>query len=215
MQQLNIIKTIKLLEKYTISFSPSKLATTPQQAAKIAQQIGFPVVLKIISPDILHKSDIGGVKVGLENQEQVIAAYNEILKNVKKKARKAKIDGILVQKIESGLEVIVGMRRDPQFGPVLLFGLGGVFVEILKDTSLRITPVDKNQALEMIKEIKSYPILCGIRGKKPVNISALVNIITKTSNLAEKNKKILELDFNPIIVNEKSATIVDARIMVE
>ena len=129
-------------------------------------------------------------------------------------AVKKRLEGVLVQKMESGIEVIIGMKNDAQFGPVLLFGLGGIFVEILKDTSLRITPVDKKQALGMIQEIKSYPLLEGVRGGKAVNIDAIADIIVKTSKLAE-NKKIREIDFNPVIVNERSAAIIDVRIMVE
>jgi acetyl-CoA synthetase (ADP-forming) len=212
MQQLDINKTIKLLEKYKFPFSKSKLAFAPDQAVKIAKEIGFPIVMKIASKDIIHKSDLGCVETNIKDEKQVEGAFEKITKKAKKK--KAKVEGVLIQKQEQGKEVIIGMKRDPQFGPVVVFGLGGIFVEILKDTSLRILPIDKNQAEEMIKEIKSYKILEGIRGEKPVNINKLIDIIIKTSKLAE-DKKILELDFNPVIINEKTATIVDARIMIE
>jgi acetyl-CoA synthetase (ADP-forming) len=211
--QLDFDSTRKLLEKYKIPLVNSLLAKTKEESIKLSKKIGFPLVLKISSPEIIHKSDIGGVKAGIENKEELEKAYDEIINNVSKK--KAKIDGIIVQKMEEGKEIIVGMKNDPQFGATIMFGLGGVFVEVLKDVSFRITPVDKKEALKMIKEIKSYKILEGIRGEKGVNIDALVNIITKTSDMVIKNKKIIELDFNPIIVDEKKATVVDARIIVE
>lgn len=213
MQQLDIKKTIKLLEKNRFPFPESKIVNTLEQTKKAAEEIKYPIALKIVAPELIHKSDIKGVKTNLENQEQLEKAFNDLQNIIKKK--KIKKAEILVQKMESGTEVIIGLKRDPQFGPVILFGLGGIFTEILKDTSLRITPIEKSQALEMIKEIKSFPILEGVRGGKPVNLNALIDIIVKTSNLVEKDKNIQELDFNPIILNEKSAVIVDARIMVD
>jgi acetyl-CoA synthetase (ADP-forming) len=204
---------MNLLEKYKLPFIKSKLCKNAEIAQKNAKIIGFPVALKVISPSIIHKSDVGGVKVNLQNEEEVKSAFEQILKKTKALAKK-KLEGILVQKMESGTEVIIGMKKDPQFGAVILFGLGGIFVEILKDTSLRIAPVDKKEAIEMIQEIKASNILEGARGKKGVNIDELANIIVKLSKLAEE-KKIKEIDFNPVIVNEKTAKIVDARIMVE
>ncbi len=213
--QLDFEKTKRLLERYKLPLVSSFLVKKLEQAIKLSKKIGFPLVLKISSPDIIHKSDIGGVKIGIEDEEELAKAYDEIIKDVKNKKPKAKIEGVLMQKRWKGKEVIVGMTRDPQFGSVLMFGLGGVFVEVLKDVSFRIAPVDKKEALEMIKEIKGYKVLEGVRGKKAVSINALVNIITKTSNMVIKNKKITELDFNPIIVDEKKAAIVDARIIIE
>jgi len=210
MQQLDIIKTIKILEKNKLPFSKSNIVKTKEQAIKTAKKIGFPVALKITSSKIIHKTDVNGVEINLETEDQVDKAYDHILK----KNKKVKIDGFLVQKMETGTEIIIGMKKDPQFGPIIMFGLGGIFTEILKDVSLRITPIDKNQAVDMIKEIKAHPILEGSRGRKAVNINALVDILLKTSQLSQ-NKNILELDFNPVIVDDKSATIVDARIMVE
>ncbi|MBW2965804.1 acetate--CoA ligase family protein, partial [Candidatus Woesearchaeota archaeon] len=164
--QLDFNKTRKLLEKYKFPLVDSFLAKTPEELIKFSQKTGFPVVLKISSPDIIHKSDIGGVKTGIENEEELIKAYDEIIKNVKKKNKRAKIDGVLIQRMEQGIEVIVGVKKDPQFGATILFGLGGVFVEVLRDVSLRIAPVDKKEALEMMREIKGYKILEGVRGKK-------------------------------------------------
>jgi acetyl-CoA synthetase (ADP-forming) len=213
MEQLSIEQTMKLLEKYKLPFVKSKLCKSAELAQKNAKVIGFPVALKVVSPNIIHKSDIGGVRVNLQNEEEVKNAFEQIIKKTKSLAKR-KLEGVLVQKMESGTEVIIGMKKDPQFGPVILFGLGGIFVEILKDTSLRIAPIDKKEAMEMIQEIKAYKILEGARGKKGVNIDEIANVIVKLSKLAEE-KKIKEIDFNPVIVNEKTAKIVDARIMVE
>jgi len=207
--------TKKLLGKYKLPLVSSLLAKTKEDAIKLSKKIGFPLILKIFSPDIIHKSDVGGVKIGIGDEEALVQGYEEIIKNVKKKKPRAKIEGILLQKMEEGKEVIVGMKNDPQFGATIMFGLGGVFVEVLKDISFRIAPVDKKEALNMIKEIKSYKILEGVRGEKGVNINDLVNIIIKTSDMVLKNKKIIELDFNPIIADEKKAVVVDARIIVE
>lgn len=213
MQQLEFNKTIKLLDKYKISYPKSRLATSPEKATKIAKELGYPVVLKIISKDIVHKSDVGGVKVNLKTEEELTSAYEELLKSVKKKSPKAKLEGVLVQKMESGIEAIIGMKRDPQFDAVIMFGLGGVFVEVLKDVSFRIAPIDKIQAEKMINEIQAIEILKGVRGEKPVKISALVDLLVKVSKLSITNKKILELDLNPVIVDEKSAKVADVRLM--
>ncbi|MEE9525228.1 MAG: acetate--CoA ligase family protein [Candidatus Woesearchaeota archaeon] len=213
MQQLDFQKTKKLLEKYKLPFAKSDLATSPEKAVAIAKKIGYPVALKVISKDILHKTDIGGVKTNIQDEKELSSSYDSILTKAKKKFPKAKIDGILIQKMESGIEVIIGMKRDPQFDVVLMFGLGGIFTEVLKDVSFRIAPIDKQQAEEMIDEIKANQILKGTRGTSPVKISALVDILTKISKLAIENKKIRELDLNPIIVNETSAAIVDIRIL--
>ncbi len=143
--QLDFNSTKNLLEKYKIPLVNSLLTKTSKEAVKLSKKIGFPLVLKISSPDIIHKSDIGGVKVGIENENELVKAYDEIIKNAKKK--RAKIEGVVVQKMEQGKEVIVGMKDDPQFGPTIMFGLGGVFVEVMKDVSFRITPDDKKEAL--------------------------------------------------------------------
>ncbi|MCX6707049.1 MAG: acetate--CoA ligase family protein [Candidatus Woesearchaeota archaeon] len=211
LKQLDLKKTIAILEKNKMMFLKCDTSRSPEQAAEISKKIGFPVVLKIVSNNIIHKSDIGGVIVGIDNEAQAAEAYNKIMKS-SKKVKNAKIEGVLVQKMEKGIEVIVGLKRDPQFGPVIMFGLGGIFVEIMKDTALRISPINKSQAMEMIKEVKAYPILAGARGSNPVNLEALSNIIMRISKLAE-NKNIIEIDFNPVIVNERSAFIADARII--
>ena len=178
--------------------------------------MGFPVALKIASPDIVHKSDSGGVRLSLNNASEVRAAYREIMDGVQKKNPLASIQGVSVQKMaKPGTEVIVGTSKDPQFGPVIMFGLGGIFVEVLKDVSFRIIPLGQKDALEMIEEIKGYPLLQGYRGKESVDIPALTEIILKISRVIEEHPEIKELEINPIIAYKKGAIAVDARIILE
>jgi acyl-CoA synthetase (NDP forming) len=201
---------------YGIPVTRSELAENEEEALKLAEKIGFPVVLKIVSPDIIHKSDVGGVIVNLKNAKEVGNAYKQILSNVKKHNANAKIVGMLVQEMApASTEVIVGSIKDPQFGPALMFGLGGVFVEVLKDVTFRIAPVNEEEAHEMIEEVKAYPLLKGYRGSPPADINAIVKIILATSKLVMEHEEIKELDLNPIMVYEKGAKAVDARIILE
>jgi acetyl-CoA synthetase (ADP-forming) len=178
--------------------------------------MGFPVALKIASPDVIHKTDSGGVKLSLNNMTEVRKAYDEILRKVGKQYPGAVVHGVSVQKmVRPGTEVIVGTSKDPQFGPVIMFGLGGIFVELLKDVSFRVIPVVRRDAQEMIDEIKGYPVLKGYRGKEPASIPALVEIILKVSKLIEENSRIKELELNPIFAYRDKAVAVDARIILE
>jgi acyl-CoA synthetase (NDP forming) len=206
----------KLLKQVGIPIVETKLAKTQKEAVLLSQKIGFPVALKIASPDVIHKSDSGGVKLGLNNVAQVKTAYNEIIESVNQQYPGAVIQGVSVQKmVRPGTEVIVGTSKDPQFGPVIMFGLGGIFVEVLKDVSFRIVPVRQRDAQEMIQEIKGYPLLQGYRGKEPANIPALVEMILKISKFAEENPKVKELELNPIFAYADRAVAVDARIILE
>ena len=194
----------------------AKLAHTKAEAISMSKKMGFPVVLKIVSPDVIHKSDSGGVKLGLANAAQVGKAYDEILSMAKKHQPKAKIKGISVQKmVRPGVEVIIGMTKDAQFGPVLMFGLGGILVEVLKDVSFRIVPLSKRDAREMIKEIKGYPLLEGYRGQEPADIPFLEDMILKLSDFIDKNPEIKELDLNPVFAYKNGAVAVDARVILE
>jgi len=214
--QLTEIESKELLKQAGIAIVETKLAKTKKEAVSLSKKIGFPIVLKIASPDIIHKSDSGGVKVGLANITQVGNAYGEIMSSVKQRFPKAKIQGISVQKMaRPGVEVIIGMSKDAQFGPVLMFGLGGILVEILKDVSFRIVPVTRKDAEEMIKEIKGYPLLQGYRGQEPADISSLEQLIVKASEFVEQNPQIKELDLNPIFAYKDGAVAVDARIILE
>jgi acetyl-CoA synthetase (ADP-forming) len=202
--------------EYGIPVTRFKIALTQDEAAKFADQIGYPIVLKIVSPDILHKFDVGGVMLNLKNTVEVGDAYTKILENVKKHKPDAKIVGVLVQEMApQSTEVIVGATKDPQFGPALMFGLGGIFVEILKDVAFRIAPITESDAQEMITEVKGYPILKGYRGQPPADTDAIVKILMNTSRLATEHTEIKELDLNPIMVYEKGAKTVDARIILE
>ena len=213
---LTEVESKELLKKGGIPVIETKLARSKKEAIAISKEMGFPVVLKISSTDVVHKSDAGGVKLGLTNATQVGNAYSEIVAAIKKAYPKAQIQGVSVQSMApAGVEVIVGMSKDPQFGPVLMFGLGGVLVEVLKDVSFRIVPVTERDAREMIREIKGYPILEGYRGQKPASIPALEKLIVKVSQFVEKNPQIKELDLNPIFAYSDKAVAIDARIIPE
>jgi len=202
--------------EYGIPVTRFKVALTQDEAVKFADQIGYPIVLKIVSPDILHKFDVGGVMLNLKSTVEVKEAYNKILENVNRHKPDAKIVGVLVQEMTPpSTEVIVGATKDPQFGPALMFGLGGIFVEILKDVAFRIAPITEIDAREMMTEVKGYPILKGYRGQPPVDIDAIVKILLNTSRLVMEHMEIKELDLNPIMVYEKGAKTVDARIILE
>ena len=205
-----------ICREYGIPVTRFELAKSEEEAVEFAASIGFPVVLKIVSPDIIHKSDIGAVMINLKNTKEVSNAYEQILSNVKKHDAKAQIVGILVQEMApASTEVIVGSTSDPQFGPAVMFGLGGVFVEVLKDVTFRIAPISEGDALEMIEEVKAYPLLKGYRGSPPVDINAIVKILLDTSKLVMENQQIKELDLNPILVYEQGAKTVDARIILQ
>jgi len=213
---LTEVESKKLLKKAGIPVVEAKIARSKKEAISISKAMGFPVVLKINSPDVVHKSDSGGVKLGLANATQVGKAYSEIISSIRQAYPEAQIQGVSVQPMASpGVEVIIGMSTDPQFGPVIMFGLGGIMVEVLKDVSFRIVPVTERDAREMIREIKGYPILEGYRSQKPANIPALEKLIVKVSQFIEKNPHIKELDLNPIFAYPDKAVAVDARIILE
>lgn len=202
--------------EYGIPVTRFKVAKNEAEAVKFAGEIGYPVVLKIVSPDVIHKSDVGGVIVGLKTAKDVRNAYRQILQNVKKHKAKARIVGVLVQEMApSSTEVIVGAFKDPQFGPALMFGLGGIFVEVLKDVTFRVAPITEREAREMITEVKAYPLLKGYRNLPPADVDAIVDILLKVSKLVMEHLEIKELDLNPIMVYEKGAKTVDARIILE
>ena len=210
------VESKELLQKAGIPVVEARLARTKREAVSLSKQMGFPVVLKISSPDVIHKSDAGGVKLGLANATQVGKAYSEIVSSIKQAYPEAEIHGLSVQRMAGpGVEVIIGMSKDPQFGPVLMFGLGGILVEVLKDVSFRIVPVSERDARDMIREIKGYPILEGYRGQKPVSIAALEKLIVRVSQFAENNPHIAELDLNPVFAYPDKAIAVDARVVLE
>jgi len=202
--------------EYGIPVTEFRLAKNEVEAVEFAEEIGYPVVLKIVSPDVIHKSDVGGVIINVKDAEDVQKAYEQIMDSVKRHKPKANIVGVLVQEMApQSTEVIVGATKDPQFGPTLMFGLGGIFVEILKDVTFRIAPVTEDEAREMITAVKAYPLLKGYRNAPPADIEAIVEILLNTSRLVMEHQEIKELDLNPIMVYEKGAKIVDARIILE
>jgi len=205
-----------LCAEYEIPVTKVELAKNEPEAAKLAKQIGFPVVLKIVSPDIIHKSDVGGVITNIKTEKAVQLAYARIIANIERNMPNASIVGILIQEMApQSTEVIIGTIKDPQFGPTLMFGLGGIFVEILKDVTFRIAPITKDEAHEMITEVKAYPILKGYRNMPRADTEALVKILLNTSRLVTEHQEIKEIDLNPIMVYEKGAKVVDARIILE
>jgi len=213
---LTEIESKELIKAARIPVVETRLAISKKEAVEIAAKLGFPVVMKIVSPDVVHKSDAGGVKLSIQNAAQAGRAYSEILANIQKHYPKAKIVGVSVQKMaKQGIEIIIGMTKDAQFGPVIMFGLGGILVEVLKDVSFRIVPMTKRDASEMIAEIKGYPILKGYRGQDPADIPYLEDLIVKVSEFVDKNPEIKELDLNPVFAYKDGAMAVDARIILE
>jgi acyl-CoA synthetase (NDP forming) len=211
---LTEVESKDILEEAGIPTARARLATTADEAVAAAREVGFPVVLKIVSPDITHKSDVGGVKLNLGTPDKVKAAFDEIVTAAKKAQPHAKVDGVSVQKMaRPGIEVIMGMSQDAQFGPVLMFGLGGILVEVLKDVSFRLVPITPRDARQMIQEIKGRPLLEGYRGQEPADIEALEKLLLRLSDFVEKHPEIAELDLNPIFAYKDGAIAVDARII--
>jgi len=208
-----------LISKYDIPVGDYKLVNSAEEAVDFANSIGYPVVAKAMSPDIVHKTEAGVIKLNLKSAEEVENAYSEIIDNAMKYNPNAKIAGVNIQKMaENGVvEIIIGSMRDTNFGPVLMFGLGGIFVEIFKDVSYRVCPIAKEEADKMIRSIKAFPLLDGYRGQPKADIDALVDTITKCCKLLIDNPEINELDLNPVIVFKegKGIMVVDARIILK
>jgi acyl-CoA synthetase (NDP forming) len=214
--RLTEVESKELLREIGIPIIETRLARTKKEAVSLSREIGFPVALKIVSPDIIHKTESGGIRLGLKNVNQVANAYREILSSVTRKLLKPNILGVSVQAMaRHGIEVIIGMTKDPQFGPVMMFGLGGILVELLKDVSFRIVPLDRVDAKEMIEEIKGFPLLGGFRGQEEVSISTLEDIILRVSDMVDKTPEVKELDLNPIFAYRNGAVAVDARVVLE
>ena len=205
-----------LCSLYGLPVTRFVVSKTEDEAVDAAREIGFPVVLKIVSLQVLHKSDAGGVLIDIGDEDGVRAGYNRILENVRAKVPDAEITGILVQEMApSSTEVIVGSTKDPTFGPTIMFGLGGIFVEILRDVAFRLAPITQADAEEMIREIRSYKILEGARGMPRADQEAIAEILLNTSRMLVECPEIKELDMNPVLVYEKGAKIVDARIILD
>jgi len=208
----------EIFESYGIKGPERQIAKDAKEALACANRIGYPVAAKIVSPDILHKTESGGVRINILNDKELEQSFNEIIRSVKEYMPEARIEGIEVQQMVKGVqEVIIGVKKDIQFGHLIMFGLGGIFVEVLKDVTFGIVPVDRNEALEMIKEIRSYRLLTGFRKLPEADITAIAETIVRVSKLCENFPEIKELDINPLIAKEKNkgVVMVDARIILE
>ncbi len=211
---LSEVEAKDLLAEAGIPVARAILAKGQKKAVEAAETVGYPVVMKIVSPDIAHKSDVGGVTLGLKDAKAVRKAYKEMIARVSEAAPKAKIAGVAIQNMAAqGIEVIVGATTDPQFGPVMMFGLGGVFVEVLKDVAFRIVPLEPRDAAQMVREIRGLPILQGARGAQPADLPALEALIVKVSQFVAAHPEVAELDLNPVFAYPNGALAVDARIV--
>jgi len=203
----------KLLEICNIPVPPSEIAKDPEEAVQAAISIGFPIVMKIFSPDVVHKSDSGGVITDLRTEKEVIQAFDKMMQNYRKSKSSVRIDGVIIEKMLSGVEVIIGVTKDSQFGHVLMFGMGGIFVELMKDISFRLIPIEPVDAKEMIREVKGYPLLEGFRGQKG-SIETLENLMLKVSDLIVHHPHIFEMDLNPVFTSSSGSIVADARIII-
>ncbi|HXH23471.1 MAG TPA: acetate--CoA ligase family protein [Dehalococcoidia bacterium] len=211
---LNEVEAKQVLAEAGVPVVPAKLARTRDEAVALAREAGFPVALKVVSLDIAHKSDVGGVKLGLADEAAVAAAFDEIMTSAKQAQPDARIDGVSVQEMAApGTEVIIGVNTDPQFGPVLMFGLGGVLVEVLEDVAFRIVPIEPRDARHMVREIKGFKLLEGYRGSPPADVAALESLLLKVSEFVDAHPEVAELDLNPVFAYPDGAVAVDARIV--
>ena len=215
---LLMVEAFQIISAYGLKTPPSVLAQNKVQAVEAAEEMGYPVALKVASPQIIHKTDIGGVKLNLRDRLEVEDAFDEVLRNASSYMPEARIIGVIVQKmVEPGREVIVGVHRDPQFGPLIMFGLGGIYVNVLREAVFKLAPVSAREALKMIAETKAYPILRGVRGESPSDIESLAEAISRVSQLSLDFEEITEMDINPLFVYErgKGCAALDAKITVK
>ena len=211
---LTEIEAKQILTEAGINCTDTRLATTKHQAVELSEQFGYPVVLKVSSVDITHKSDAGGVKVNLRDRAEVENAFDTIMRSCTAAVPGAKIEGVSVQGMaKPGIEVIMGMIKDTSFGPVVMFGLGGVFVEVLKDVAFRIVPIEKTDAEDMIKELKGKRLLEGYRGQEPVDVAYLQQMLLRLSDFVNATAEIEEIDMNPVFAYQDGAVVADSRIV--
>jgi acetyltransferase len=204
-----------IMELSGIPFNKCGFATTEKEAIKIAKNIGFPLVMKIVSPQVIHKTEAGGVKIGIDSETEVKKGWKEIVNSVKEKVPDAEIKGILLEEMVKGTELIVGTTVDPQFGHMIMFGIGGIFVEVYKDVSFRLVPITSGDAKDMLNDIKGKVLLGGVRGLPGVEPEQLINVLLSVSELVHKYPVIDEMDINPLIITERGLVAVDARILLK
>lgn len=207
---LSFTESSQLLQQYHFPWVKTGVFTSSRKANQFVKKIGFPVVLKVNDPQILHRTEKKGVMAGITNQPDFVIAWKKLAPFL----QKSKEAGIIVQKMESGIELAAGMKRDSQFGSIIMFGLGGIFIEIFQDVSFRLAPFSKKVAREMIQEIKAYPLLTGFRKRKPVDLDQLESILVDISRLSLDHPEIQEIDFNPIIASGRRIKIVDAKFLI-
>ena len=205
------VEAINLLLKYKIPAERLLVARDEDEVVKVCKKLRFPLVMKIYSPDVIHKTDVGGIVTGINNLEEARKAFLTIIRNVKRRMSNARVRGVLMQRMLKGFEVMVGCKTDPQFGRVMLFGTGGLYAEVYKDFAARVLPLTKKDVEELIKETRCYEVLSGFRGKK-YDLKDLKNIIFRFQKVVEE-EEIVEADLNPIIVSDKYAKVVDARMI--
>jgi acetyltransferase len=214
--RLSEVDSLALVRAYGISTIESDVATDATDAVQMAESLGYPVVLKIVSPEISHKSDVGGVRLGLRDASGVRAAYDEIVASVTSAMPEARITGVLVQRMardDGERELIAGFSRVPGFGPMVMVGLGGIYVEALRDVQLRLAPVDRHDALEMLRSLRSAALLGPFRGAPAVDVEAIADALVRLGCLAEAFPQIAEMDVNPLRVNSRGALALDARVV--
>jgi len=213
---LMIHQALEICQGYGIPVAEWATASSPEEALEAAERLGYPLALKVLSPHISHKSDVGGIALGIEDEEDLKRAWGEMLSRVQEEAPGVPLEGFLLQRmISGGREVILGGKRDPSFGPVVMFGLGGVYVEVFDDVAFRVAPLTREDAEEMIAEVKSSRLLRGIRGERPSDVEAVVDCLLRLSQLLQDFPAIAEVDINPLIVLEKGALAVDARVILK
>ena len=204
----------EICRAYGLSIPEFKSFIDKRDAVEFAEKIGFPIVMKIVSPDILHKTEAGGVLLNLNTKDEVERGFSRIVSNAKEFKKNVRIDGVLVQRmVPSGLEIIVGGLRDPQFGPVVMFGLGGIFTEVLKDVTFGLAPLGESEAREMIRGIRGYRALTGFREQPAIDERAITKTIVQVSKIIDENQQIDQIDLNPVMTYKRGCSVVDARIL--
>jgi len=209
-------ETVQLLEEYGMPYPPHGLAHDALEAERIAEELGYSVVLKVVSPNVVHKSDAGGVLLGLDDGAGVREGFETLVERVSSSVPGVRIEGALVCKeAPEGLEVIVGALEDATFGPTVMVGMGGIFTEVLRDVSFRVAPLERRDAEEMMKEIRGYPLLKGARGQAPLDVSSLADLLLSVSRLVTEHREIKELDLNPVRLYEDGLLVLDARMILK
>ena len=205
----------KIIDLAGLQLNKMALATNAEESIEKAREVGYPIALKIVSEDVIHKSDAGGVKVGIKSDGELKKSYEDMMVSIKKHYPTAKVDGVSIEEMVEGVEVLIGSMTDSQFGKMIALGIGGIFTELYKDVTFRLIPIIKEDVKEMINEIKGKKLFEGFRGFPPVKKDELISLMLKISKLVEENPIIKEMDLNPVVATEKGLITIDARIILE